>query len=115
MEKKAQIPSIHEVYVGTFMLITGLIGVAWRVLMDFPSLIILVAGLFILANEFYRRIQTQGLEYYFPSLYNILYKESLFDLAFNQNHVTRFLRMMYVIEPDSFLIPPLGPDSVHLH
>ena len=65
--------------------------------MDFPSVIILVAGVFILVNEFYRRLQNRGLEYYFPSLYNILYKESLFDLAFNQNHVTRFMRMMYVI------------------
>jgi hypothetical protein len=99
MEKKGDMPSIHEIYVGAFMVITGLIGVIWRFLMDFPSLLILLAGVFILTNEFYRRIQSRGMEYYFPSLYNILYNESLFDLAFNQNHVTRFLRMMYVIFP----------------
>jgi hypothetical protein len=84
----------HELYFGSFMLAMGVLGVLWRLFLDFPSILILGAGAFIIANDFYRRVATRGLEYYFPTLYNILYRESLFDLAFNQNHVTRFLRMM---------------------
>lgn len=84
----------HEVYFGTFMLLMGLIGISWRLFIDFPSLLVFSAGAFILLNEAYHRLSRRGLEYYFPALYNILYRESFFDLAFNQNHVTRFLRMM---------------------
>jgi hypothetical protein len=65
--------------------------------MDFPSLLVLMSGLFLVLNEGYKRIISRGLEYYFPTVYNILHRESLFDLAFNQNHVTRFLRMMYAV------------------
>jgi hypothetical protein len=97
MEKKPGMPTIHEVYVGTFMVVVGAAGVIWKMLTDFPSILILGAGLFILANEFYHRVYNRGLAYYFPALYNILFRESLFDLAFNQNHVTRFIRMMYVV------------------
>ena len=86
----------HEVYFGSFMLLMGLIGVTWKLFVDFPSLLVLFAGVFILSNEAYKRVLNRGLEYYFPTLFNILYRESLFDLAFNQNHVTRFVRMMYV-------------------
>lgn len=96
MEKKSGIPTIHEVYVGTFMVGIGFAGVIWKMLTDFPSILILFAGVFILANEFYHRVYDRGLEYYFPALHNILFRESLFDLAFNQNHITRFIRMMYV-------------------
>ena len=96
MEKRSGIPTIHEVYVGSFMVIIGFAGVLWKMLTDFPSLLILAAGIFILANEFYHRVYNRGLQYYFPALYNILFRESLFDLAFNQNHITRFVRMMYV-------------------
>ncbi len=88
--------TVHEVYVGLIMVGIGLAGVLWRIIVGFPALIILIAGVFILCNEIYHRVSNRGFEYYFPSLYNILYRESLFDLAFNQNHVTRFLRMMYV-------------------
>jgi len=94
MGKKVRF-SDHEVYFGSFMLLMGLIGVAWKLFVDFPSLLVLFAGVFILANEAYKRMLTRGLEHYFPTLYNILYRESLFDLAFNQNHITRFVRMMY--------------------
>lgn len=96
MGKAGALPD-HEVFFGSFMLILGLGGIVWRLLVDFPSVLVLVAGVFILANEAYRRVSNNGLEYYFPTLYNILYRESLFDLAFNQNHITRFLRMMYVL------------------
>jgi hypothetical protein len=99
MEKKPHMNTVHEVYVGTFMVVIGAAGVIWRILMDFPSLIILFAGFFILLNEFYHRVHNHGLEYYFPALHNILFRESLFDLAFNQNHITRILRMMYVVSP----------------
>jgi hypothetical protein len=78
------------------MIAIGVLGITWRVMTEFPAILLLLAGLFILGNEVYHRVYTRGLEFYFPSLYNILYKESLFDLAYNQNHVTRFLRMMYV-------------------
>ena len=95
----------HELYFGTFMLLMGLIGVLWKLFMDFPSFLVLLTGVFVLANEGFKRVRSRGLEYYFPTLYNILYKESLFDLAFNQNHVTRFVRMMYVLkEFDSSLL-----------
>ncbi len=96
MEKKSGITTVHEVYVGTFMVIAGAAGVIWKMLTDFPSILILAAGIFILANELYHRVYNRGLEYYFPALYNILYRESLFDMAFNQNQITRFIRMMYV-------------------
>lgn len=84
----------YELYFGSFMISMGCIGVLLRLLIDLPSVLILFAGAFIVANEFYRRVRQRGLEYYFPSLYNILYRESLFDLAINQNHFTRFMRMM---------------------
>jgi hypothetical protein len=98
MEKKYGMPTIHEVYVGTFMVVVGAAGIVWKMLTDFPSVLIFGAGIFILANEFYHRVYNRGLEYYFPALYKILFRESLFDLAFNQNHITRFIRMMYVPE-----------------
>ena len=88
----------HELYFGTFMLLMGLLGVLWKLFIDFPSFLVFLTGVFILANEAFKRIRSRGLEYYFPALYNILYRESLFDLAFNQNHVTRFIRMMYVFD-----------------
>jgi hypothetical protein len=93
---KARSLQDHEVYFGSFMVLFGLGGMVWRLFFDFPSVLVLIAGIFILVNEAYRRVSYNGLEYYFPTLYNILYRESLFDLAFNQNHITRFLRMMYV-------------------
>ena len=92
---KASFVSEHELYFGSFMLLMGLVGVVWRLFVDFPSVLVLLCGIFIIVNEGYRRIRSRGIEYYFPTLYNILYRESLFDLAFNQNHVTRFFRMMY--------------------
>ena len=93
---KKQVPfTDHEVYFGSFMLLMGLLGVAWKLFVDFPSLLVLLAGIFILSNEAYKRVLNRGLEYYFPTLYNILYRESLFDIAFNQNHATRLIRMMY--------------------
>lgn len=91
---KTKIGLFREVYVGAFMVAIGVLGVIWRVFWDFPSLIILVAGMYILVSELVNRVYSRGFEYYFPSLYGILFKESLFDLAFNQNHITRFLRMM---------------------
>ena len=96
MDKKKPFTD-YEMYFGLFMVIMGLAGVAWRMLVDFPSILVLIGGVFIVGNELYYRMSRRGLEYYFPTLFNILYRESLFDLAFNQNHVTRFLRMMYVI------------------
>jgi hypothetical protein len=41
-------------------------------------------------------------------VYHILYRVSMFDLAFNQNHVTRFIRMMYVNFMSHFNRPFLG-------
>lgn len=86
----------HELYFGSFMIILGTFGILWKLFVDFPSCLVLLAGLFIVFNELYHRISRNGLEYYFPTLHHLLFRESMFDIAFNQNHVTRFIRMMYV-------------------
>ena len=95
MDKKPKPFTDHEVYFGTFLVLMGMVGITWKLFLDFPSVLVFIAGGFILLNEGYHRISKRGLEYYLPTLHNILYKESLFDLAFNQNHITKFIRMMY--------------------
>jgi hypothetical protein len=94
MDKKPKPFTEHEVYFGTFLVLMGLVGITWKLFLDFPSALVLLAGVFILLNEGYHRLSRRGLEYYFPAVHNILFKESLFDLAFNQNHITRMIRMM---------------------
>lgn len=98
----------HELYFGTFMVIMGTLGMIWRLFVDFPSVLVLAAGCFIVGNEFYHRVSKRGFEYYFPNVYHILYRVSMFDLAFNQNHLTRFIRMMYVNFMSHFNRPFLG-------
>lgn len=86
--------NVLHIRLAVVMLLIGLIGTLYEFLQYFPFFILVMFGTLLIGAEVLSAFRRNGgLEYYAPFVHKVLFQESLFDLLYNRNYITRFMRM----------------------